>query len=129
MITTLMENQAMQRPSVYTYTIQDPPGVNVHRLRNTIGWTMRELAQRCYPPLDHTTIRRLEQNDGFTQDTVERVAKALGVIKWQDLFLPPELAEWPHLPKRVRARIVAFVKDAAVARRYRLQKTGSVARQ
>ncbi len=112
----------MQRPSVYPYTINEPPGINVHRLRQTYGWSMRELADKCHPPLDHTTVRRLENNKGFTQDTIERIAKALKVPRWQDLFLPLELADWPHLPERTRARLAESVQDAAA--RYHTQKTG-----
>ena len=113
---------AMQRPSVYPYTITDPPGANVHRLRNAFGWSMRELADKCHPALDHTTVRRLERNEGFTQDTIERIAKALKVPRWQDLFLPPELADWSHLPERARARLAEAVQDAAS--RYSTKKTG-----
>src|SRR3990167_8587218 len=116
--------RAMQRPSVYAYTIKDPPGVNVHRLRNALGWSMRELAEKCHPPIDHTTVRRLEHNEGFTQDTIERIAKALKVPRWQDLFLPPELADWSPLPERARARLAEAVQDAAMATHYRTQKTG-----
>ena len=114
----------MQRPSVYLYTITEPPGVNVNRLRNALGWPMRELAARCHPVVDHTTIRRLEHNDGFTQDTVERVAKALAVTKWQDLFLPPELAMagWSFLTKRDQSRLAKFVQDTNLARHHRMQK-------
>lgn len=77
----------MQRPSVYFYTITESPGVNVHRLRNARGWGMRDLAQRCKPPLDHTTIRRIERNEGYTRDSLERVGKALGVTV-KELFCP-----------------------------------------
>jgi len=114
----------MQRASVYPYNITEPPGVNVHRLRNALGWSMRELADKCHPALDHTTVRRLERNEGFTQDTIERIAKALKVPRWQDLFLPPELADWSYLPERARARLAEAVQDAATASRYRSQKTG-----
>ncbi len=69
----------MQRASVYPYTVKNSPGVNIHRLRTAFGWPMRELAEKCHPPLNHTTVRRLEHNKGFTQDTIERVAKALQV--------------------------------------------------
>lgn len=80
---------------------------------------MRGLADRCHPPLDHTTIRRLEHNMGYTQDTVERVAKALGVEP-NTLFLPHELAEWPNLSGQARARLAEAVSEAADAARYRV---------
>ena len=77
----------MERPSVYPFTVKKPPGVNIYRLRSAKGWPLRKLAEKCRPPLDHTTVRRLEQNKGYTQDSLERVAKALGVTV-QELFCP-----------------------------------------
>lgn len=112
---------ALQRPSVYPYTVKEPPGVNIHRLRHAHGLSIRALADRCKPPLDHSTIRRLEHNQGYTQDTLERVAKALGVRVYE-LFLPPELAEWPTLPPEVRARLAESVADAVA--RVKSQKRG-----
>lgn len=104
----------MQRPSVYAYTVTEPPGVNVHRLRNQRGLSQRALADRCNPALDHTTIRRLEHNIGYTQDTLERVAKALGVTV-PELFLPPDLAGLVKLPDDVRARLAETINDAVIA--------------
>ena len=101
----------MQRPSVYAYTITDPPGVNVHRLRDTLGLSLRALAEKCHPTIEHTTVRRLENNLGFTQDTLERVAKALGVQVYE-LFLPPELAAWPKLPEKARKRLAERIQPA-----------------
>jgi len=77
----------MKRLSVYPYTVKKPPGMNIYRLRSAKGWPQRGLAEKCQPPLDHTTVRRLEQNKGYTQDSLERVAKALGVTV-QELFCP-----------------------------------------
>lgn len=108
----------MQRPSVYPYTNKEPPGVNVHRVRVALGLSIRALADKCCPPLDHSTIRRVEHNLGYTQDTLERVAKALGVNVYE-LFLPPELADWSTLPKSVRQRLAESIQDAAVAARYK----------
>ena len=69
----------MKRPSVYAYTVTEPPGVNVHYFREKAGLPMRKLGAMCKPPLEHTTIRRVEHNLGYTHDTLERIAKALGV--------------------------------------------------
>lgn len=93
----------MQRPSVYPYSIIEPPGVNVHRFREAKGWPMRELAQKCRPPVDHTTIRRLENNGGYTQDTLERVAQALGV-RVIDLFCPKSWQASEQL-RRMRGKV------------------------
>lgn len=113
----------MQRPSVYPYAVKEPPGIHVHRIRNALGLSQRALADKCHPALDHTTIRRLENNNGYTQDTLERVAKALGVRVFE-LFLPPELSDWPSLPEKARARLAESVQDAAAASYYRSHKTG-----
>lgn len=114
----------MVRPRGYRYySIEEPPGATVYRLRLARGWSLRNLADRTHPPLDHSTIRRIEHNEGYTQDTLERVAKALGV-RVADLFLPRELAEWPSLPAPVRSRLAESVRDAVEAIRYQTQKTG-----
>lgn len=69
----------MKRPSAYTYDVDDPPGVNIHRLRNKRDWSQRNLADKCHPPLNHTTVHRLEHNKSFTHDCLKRVAIALDV--------------------------------------------------
>lgn len=97
---------------------RDPPGCNVHRMRLQLKLSQRALADKCKPALDHTTIRRLELNLGYTQDTLERVAKALGVDV-PTLFLPTELQDWPTLSREARERVSLAIQDAAVAARYR----------
>lgn len=79
---------------------------------------MRALAERCDPELDHTTVRRLERGEGYTQDSLERVAKVLGTTV-EALFLPPELQDWPSLTPANRARIAETVRDAATAQRFK----------
>ena len=111
----------MKRASVYPYTIKEPPGATVHRLRELRGWSQRELAARCVPELEHTTIRRIEQNQGFTMDTLARVAKALGCRSYVELFTPVELADLclPDLPEHERSRILGLVQDLVWAWRKR----------
>ena len=117
---TTTGNPRMQRPSVYLYTNKDAPGCNVHRLREERGWSLRDLADRCNPPIAHTTVQRLEHNKGFQQDTVERVAAALGVTP-QDLWLPPELFEYRMLNRDQKERFAAMVRDIAAA--YKTKKS------
>lgn len=93
----------MKRSSVYPYNIIEPPGVNLHRLRSERGWSMRMLAEKCRPPLDHTTVRRLEYNQGYTQDSLERVAKALDVTV-PELFWPKESRANERL-RRLRGKV------------------------
>lgn len=108
----------MRRTSVYPYKGKGVPGENVHRLRTDQDWSRRELADRCRPALDHTTIRRLEYNEGYTQDTLERVAVALRTSV-SDLFLPPELAGWGDLSPKAKGRIEDAISDALVAEKVR----------
>jgi len=107
----------MKRKSVYPYTVKEPPGHNVHMLRNSREWSQRELGDRCSPPLDHTTIRRLERNLGFTQDTLSRVSKALGVQDYE-LWLPAELAPWISLPPAAKRRVAEYIRIEAQAARH-----------
>lgn len=118
------ETTSMQREPVYAYENTDPPGYNIHRLRRAADLSQRALGDSCIPALDHTTIRRVENNKGYTQDTLERIAVALSKrigakIEVQDLFLPRELADWPTLPEKVRARLAETIRDAAAAQEYR----------
>lgn len=108
------DNSAMVRAA----PSDQPPGCNIYRLRMQLGISMRTLAERCEPEVDHTTIRRLERNEGYTQDTLERVAKVLGTTV-EALFLPAELADWPTLNAQARGRIAETLRDAATAQRFK----------
>lgn len=105
------------RASNYPYTETDPPGANVHRLRLAKNWTLRELADACDPPADHTTIQRLEANStGYTRDLLNRVAAALGV-EVHSLFAPSELQGFYEITPARRLRIAEQIRDA-----YELEK-------
>ena len=108
----------MEKASSYSYSIKESPGANVFKLREAFGWSQRKLADQCNPPLDHTTMRRVEHNLGYTQDTLERIAAALKT-EVASLFLPPDLAEWPSLPQEIKKRIIQSVEDAVIANKYR----------
>ena len=104
----------MQRNSVYPYTLTEPPGVNIRALRLARDWSQRTLADHCEPPLDHTTIQRMERNKHYTSDSIGRVAAALGV-RVQDLFLPPEIRLYGTLPGDLRTRLASVIADTAAA--------------
>jgi transcriptional regulator with XRE-family HTH domain len=97
----------MKRESVYSYLGKGPPGTTIYYLRKIMGWSQRDLAKHC--GLNHTSIRRYELNEGFTQDSLEKVAKVLGV-EVAVLFCPPEVAEVYRLPKKVRTEVLAILK-------------------
>lgn len=64
------------------------PGANVRRLREQLNLSQRQLANLCFPAMAPTTIVRLEQNDGYQMETLERVAVALGTTI-EVLLAPP----------------------------------------
>lgn len=97
----------MKRESVYPYLGKGPPGTTIHYLRKIMGWSQRDLAERC--GLNHVTISRFEKNEGYTQDSLNKVAKAFGV-EVAVLFCPAEIAEVYRLPKKVREEVFAILK-------------------
>lgn len=99
-------------------TTMPAPGDNVKKRRQDAGLSMRALAEKCNPAIDHTTVRRVEMNLGFTQDTLERIAVALG-CDFTDFFLPDELQGWAELPLEDRTQIANMVQNAALAARYK----------
>lgn len=104
----------MARPESSPYTITAPPGASVYRLRMAREWSQRDLAERCTPPLDPSAVSRIENNAGFTQDSLMRIAQALGV-PYQSLFWPPEIAAYARLPAAIRERLAETIADAAAA--------------
>ena len=107
------ETGVVNKPANKGSQIMAIPGDNVRRLRQEKGWSMRELAERCVTEektMDHTTIMRLENNKGFTQPTLERVAAALGLKNYQDLFTPTELAGWEKLDETDRSQVKNMIE-------------------
>jgi transcriptional regulator with XRE-family HTH domain len=82
----------MRRSPVYQHIKTDPPGETVYQLRIERDISQRDLADKCSPRLNHTTIRRLENNLGFKKNTIDRVAKAFDIYP-RLLFYPPEIAK------------------------------------
>ena len=100
----------MKRESSYQFVAKGKPGETVYYLRKAKGWSQRALAERCSPALNHTTIRRLEKNEGYQQDTLQRVAKALNV-KPEELFYPPEVADIMTLDKKSQDEIMSILRS------------------
>jgi transcriptional regulator with XRE-family HTH domain len=108
------EPVGMKRPSVYPYKITEPPGATVYRLRAEKEWSQRELADRCQ--CDWTSISRLENNQSWSRDLLERVAKAFR-ISVVDLFAPPELAQIYILSEPRRKAVLSMLSDAVAAQK------------
>jgi len=69
-----------------------PPGSTIRRLREARGWSLADLAAHCVPALERSTVYRIETGPGYTADSLDRIAHALGVSV-PDLFLPADLAD------------------------------------
>jgi len=100
------------------------PGATIFNMRESLGLSQRKFAMECRPELDHTTIRRVELNQGYTQDTLERLAATFSrllqrKVRVEDFFLPPGLAKYAELPSDVKARIDDYVADAAIVHQYK----------
>ena len=98
----------MKRKSSYPRVSQGNPGDNVFSLREAKGWSQRELAINC--SVDHTTIRRLENNLGYTQNTLQKAATALGV-KVDELFYSSDIKDIMALKKSKRKEIMSIVRS------------------
>lgn len=86
-------------------TVKDNPGVIIQYLRTYHGWSYQSLADKCKPTLSRSTIMRIEKNEGYTQDSLKRVAAALKV-KTEELFYPEELAGILILDKKSKDKIM-----------------------
>jgi len=103
----------MARPDSCPYTTS-PPGANIQRLRLARNWSIYRLADACNPPMSHSAISRIERNEGYTSDSLHRVASALNV-PIEALFYPPEIAAYSRLPPDLRQRLADTIQDTAAA--------------
>lgn len=110
----MSKTKLASRPHSVPYLETDPPGVNIYRLRIARGWSQGDLAKACKPPVDTSTISKIERNKGFTLTSLKAVADALGV-PYQTLFYPPELHAYGTLPPDVRQRLADTINDVAAA--------------
>jgi len=113
------DTATMENEPNYNDEANMPPGVNIRNLREARGLSLREMGRACIPELAHTTITRIENNGGWQRETIERLAKALGVKHYQDLFLPPELFNYAYLDDEAKKRVANMVQDSSDAQQYR----------
>ena len=73
-------------------------------MRKRAGYPLRDLAARCNPPMDYSTVGRIERNMGYTGDSLERIAKVLDCEVY-DFFLPDELTGFTELPADMRSNV------------------------
>lgn len=86
------------------------PGDRIRAFRQKAGFTMRELAEVCNPPMDFSAIGRIENNQGYTSSTLGRLAKALG-CEVHDFFLSEGLSGYTQLSETQKEVVHALIKD------------------
>ena len=89
-------------------TVTTVPGVNIYNARKDKKMSQAAFAERC--GLDQTTIFRIEKNRGYQQQTLESIAKVLGITV-QELFFPPELQDWFKLTEAEKLAVSGMVKS------------------
>ena len=72
------------------------PGERIRELRKKAGLTIHEVAEESNPPMDFSTVERIENNNGYTSDTMSRIAEVIG-CEVHDFFLPEGLAGYTNL--------------------------------
>jgi transcriptional regulator with XRE-family HTH domain len=97
---------------------------NVRELRLHHEWSQSRLAAECRPPLDRTTILKIERGDHTPSvATIRLLAKALDVPAWHLLFDPEERTKTSLLLWGLFSRASGPVRKMIVALARRLTKT------
>ena len=104
----------MKRQSVYPFTNTEAPGATIHELRQQREWSVRDLSDKT--GLDHSTISRIENNGGYTKDSLERIAAAFGCTT-VNLFLPASIASLALLSENQQNAIAEQIAALAQAKR------------
>lgn len=89
------------------------PGGRIRELRQKAGYTLRELAEACDPPMDFSAVARIERNQGYTSSTLKRIAVALDCTVF-DLFLPDNMAQFTCLPEEAKAEVAQYIQRRAL---------------
>ena len=91
----------------------DVPGVRIRELRQKAGYTLRELAEECNPPMDFSALARIERNQGYTSCTLKRIAVALDCTVL-DFFLPDDMTQFTRLPEEAKADVAQYIQRRAL---------------
>lgn len=80
------------------------PGDRIRALRKKAGFTVREIAVECDPPIDFSSVARIENNKGYTSSTLMRLATAIG-CDILDFFLPDGLDGYTELSPEQKEQV------------------------
>ena len=86
------------------------PGDRIRQLRKKTGLTVRELAVECNPPMDFSTVARIENNHGYTSCSMMRMAEVIGCETY-DFFLPDGLAGYTHLTQSQKEQVHSLITE------------------
>lgn len=95
------------------------PGDRIREIRKAKGYTLRSMAENCNPPIDYTTIGRIEKNIGYTKDSLERFAAVLGCTV-SDFFLYDDLKGFTELPDDLRKDVAKHIEHLQIVARNRV---------
>ncbi|PJE79647.1 hypothetical protein CI610_01361 [invertebrate metagenome] len=87
----------------------DNPGKRIRKLRKEAGLSLRDLAELCDPPIDFTTVGRIERDMGYTSDSLKRICSVLK-CEVSDLFLPEWLTFYEKLSESDKKTLERFAK-------------------
>lgn len=90
------------------------PGDRIRAMRHQLGYTMKELAENCNPPMDYSTVGRIEKNKGYTKDSLERFAEVMK-CEVSDFFLYEQLKGFTQLPEEARQDVAKYINTLLLA--------------
>ena len=100
----------------------DLPGRRIREMRQDRKMTLKDLAERCNPPMDFSTVGRIEKNKGYTKDSLERFAEVMGCTV-SDFFLPESIKGYTGLPSEARCDISKYVNVQVMAHKNQQETT------
>lgn len=90
------------------------PGDRIREMRHALGYSMKDLAESCNPPMDYSTIGRIEKNKGYTKDSLERFAEVFK-CEVSDFFLYEPLKGYSQLPAEAREDVAKYINTLLLA--------------
>ena len=98
------------------------PGQRIREMRNARQLSMKDLAENCNPPMDFSTVGRIEKNKGYTKDSLERFAQVLE-CDVSDFFLYEEIKDYTHLPDDARQDVSKYIRTLILAHKSQSDQT------
>jgi hypothetical protein len=110
---------AGKRKSVYTNINLESPGSHIFWVRDhLLNMSQRDLASECIPPMNHTTIQRIEAGGSYRKDTLDKISATFSRLLDREvttamLFLPDEIRGYLLLSREDRKVICKSIEWAS----------------